>query len=836
MERVGIHDNFFDLGGRSLTAVRLFARIEEELGVNLPISALLQGPTIAQLAELIERTDEAVRWPSLVLMQAGAGPALFCVHGVRGDILRFHELTHRLDTGRPIYSLRARGLDGLQAPHESIEDMAADYAAEIVAAQPQGPYHIVGYSFGGLVAYEIARELTRQGREIALVGLIDTRRRVTRPLMLLNLLLLPFGQKVGYFRTVLRGRINDWRLGVGRLEPEAQADKSAATSRPRRMDRVWHASLRAAGRYEPKPYEGRVTLFRAKEQLAPAVMKRVSFPWEELAQGGFDVEELPCDHANILVEPEVRLLAGRLEAKLAETGAPGRQRRGEPEPSKPVEDRQSAAPPLKQSQRIVKNVLATGLSTVIGGLIQLAALVIVGRTVSVDEFGVYSFILAFAMFVWVLADSGLSTILVRELATKPSKMAEILGAAMTLIWVLSIVGELLILAVVPFLHLTTTDKVLTAVMGLVTMTQFHCAGYSAALRSREDNDIQALGFLLHKVLFFIFIVAGLKAGLALIGVVAAHLIPNLCLWAFFRRMVVKRYGHPRLMWDFAQWKYLLTHSLPVGGATMLRLAAEQADVLIIKLLSDIRTVGLFSGPYRISMAMRLIPQTMTVPLYPMYARLAQEEGARLPFLDAYHRSVKFFLLIAFPVAAVFIIFSGQLLTILLKADYLAAIPAMQLLGLAFIPFFLSTAFPLMLTALHEQRFLLKTAAFSLALRVLLNFALVPHYGFLGPCIAFLTSEIIAVTLWVNKLQRLGFPLGIWSILWRLTAATVCMAALLYPLQGRPLWLVVPAAGVASLIYLAVVWKLGTFTAKDLELAIEGSGFLKRFLGERPRTA
>jgi O-antigen/teichoic acid export membrane protein len=487
---------------------------------------------------------------------------------------------------------------------------------------------------------------------------------------------------------------------------------------------------------------------------------------------------------------------------------------------------------MKQSQRVVKNVLAGGVSVAIGGLIQLAAITLIARSVSVAEFGTYSFILAFGIFIWLLADSGLSTILVRELATQPAEMPKILGGALTLIWILSIGGELLILAVIPFLHLGLTEKILTAVMGLATLTQFHCAGYSAALRAREDNEIQALGFLLHKILFFIFIFIGLKSGLALIGVVVSHLIPNLFLWAFYRRMVVRRYGAPHLQWDVGRWKYLLTHSLPVGGSAMLRLAAEQADVLIIKLLSDDRTVGLFSGPYRISMALRLIPQTLSGPLYPMYSRLAQEAGPRTALHEAYQRSVKFFLLIACPIAAVFIVSSGKLLTTVLKPEYAVAIPAMQLLGLAFVPFFLSSSLPLLLTALHEQRFLLKSSAFSLALRVLLNFALVPIYGFLGPCLAFLLSETTVVTIWIHKLHRMGFPLEIWAIFWRLVLATTGMAAVLYPVKDSSMLILLPVALVSVVVYALAAWQLGILSTADLALAKEGAGFLKPFLSQR----
>ena len=115
-------------------------------------------------------------------------------------------------------------------------------------------------------------------------------------------------------------------------------------------------------------------------------------------------------------------------------------------------------------------------------------------------------------------------------------------------------------------------------------------------------------------------------------------------------------------------------------------------------------------------------------------------------------------MIAFPIAGVFIISSEKLLTLLLGPAYLPAIPAMQFLGLGFVPLFLSSAFPLLLTALHEQRFLLRTSALGLGLRIGLNFALVPVCGFLGPCISFVVGEITMVSLWIYRLRQLGFPL------------------------------------------------------------------------------
>jgi O-antigen/teichoic acid export membrane protein len=486
---------------------------------------------------------------------------------------------------------------------------------------------------------------------------------------------------------------------------------------------------------------------------------------------------------------------------------------------------------MKQSQRIVKNVVAGGFAVGLGGLLQLAAVVLVARSVSVSDFGIYSFILAFAVFFQLLADSGLSNILMRELATQPEKMSEILGAALSLIWVLSISVELLILAILPFLHFSLDVKLLTLAMGAATLSLFHCAGYGSALRSQEDNELHAIGFLVHKVLFCALIFLSLRMGLALVGVVLSHLIPNVLLCFYYRWMVVRRYTRPKIRIDFSIWKYLLTNSIPVGGATMVRLLAQQVDVMILSWLTDLRTVGLFSGPYRISMTLRFIPQTLAIPLYPMYSRLAVNPEAKQQLQTACTRSVKFFVVAGFPVATIFLIFSSKMITLLLGEKYQVALPAMQLLGVAFLPFFVSSPFPFLLTALDKQRYLLVSSIFSLALRIGLNFLLIPIYGYLGPCIAFFASETMMLIIWARKLTRLGFPLGLLKMVWRPLLACCWIGGALYFIKDLSLFWLVPSTFVALLIYALNLFLLGAFSDSDLRLAKEGLNFLQPFLAK-----
>lgn len=173
---IGINDNFFDLGGDSLMAVRLFSKIEETCGKKLPLSVLLPAPTIAQLADVL-REESADAWNPLVLIQAGnsSKPPLFCIHGAGFNVLIYRQLAMNLNPDQPVYGLQARGLDGGSTKvGDRIEDLATDYVQQILTVQPQGPYFLAGLSNGGIIALEMAQQLLARGEETAFLGMFDT--------------------------------------------------------------------------------------------------------------------------------------------------------------------------------------------------------------------------------------------------------------------------------------------------------------------------------------------------------------------------------------------------------------------------------------------------------------------------------------------------------------------------------------------------------------------------------------------------------------------------------------------------------------------------------------
>jgi thioesterase domain-containing protein/Flp pilus assembly protein TadD/acyl carrier protein len=175
IQTIGIKDNFFDLGGHSLLAVKLFAEITKKFKKQIPLSILFQYPTIEELANFLENPDFIPCHSSLVPIQThGSKPPLFLIHPIGGEVLVYQSLAFNFDLDQPIYGLKAKGLDGIIEPHHKVEDMAADYIQEILQLEPQSQYFLGGYSSGGRIAFEMARQLTQQGRKVGILIFIDS--------------------------------------------------------------------------------------------------------------------------------------------------------------------------------------------------------------------------------------------------------------------------------------------------------------------------------------------------------------------------------------------------------------------------------------------------------------------------------------------------------------------------------------------------------------------------------------------------------------------------------------------------------------------------------------
>jgi amino acid adenylation domain-containing protein len=325
---IGVDDNFFDIGGRSRLGAEVFGRIETDLGRRLPLAMLFEHPTIRGLAHAIERSaGTAAQWRSLVPIHTGGSHVpLFFVHPVGGNVLAYRDLIRRLEDV-PCYGLQAIGLDGVTTPLTSVEEMAHRYLEEVRSVQPRGPYQLCGFSFGGLVAFEMALILRAQSEDVRLLALLDTDLPdyPSAP---------PFGalSRSPFFRSRIFPTLQRLRRHLRTLRRLGPGAYVGATVRRRTpaadtadpfwlvAERVRKANTRAAIHYVPRRYDGALTYFRA---VHAGVTRDRRPQWSSLARCA-EFIDVAGGHSDLRQEPQVQIVAQALRERIERLGGASR--------------------------------------------------------------------------------------------------------------------------------------------------------------------------------------------------------------------------------------------------------------------------------------------------------------------------------------------------------------------------------------------------------------------------------------------------------------------------------------------------------------------------------
>lgn len=332
VEIPSIHANFFDLGGNSVLAAQMISRISETKGLDLSPVVLFHRPTVASLAEWLDTrpgSDSRVASILVPIQPNGSKKPFFLTYGLNGSMVAYFHLARCLGPDQPVYGLQPQ-TENEQLPFIKVHELAARYVREIRALQPEGPYQLGGHSMGGVFAFEAACQLLAEGQTVRLLALFDAvspgyRRilpsRHTRhewwrraSYYLGHLARLDFTGKLVYLRHFCRGLTKRALRKIWLLQFRSGLSETRPV--PEALPKFLELDRQAIRDYAPRPYQGRLTLFKAnRSNLQPYIDGDLG--WSRLVAGGLEICEASGDHLTMLQEPQVRSLAEQLKARLA---------------------------------------------------------------------------------------------------------------------------------------------------------------------------------------------------------------------------------------------------------------------------------------------------------------------------------------------------------------------------------------------------------------------------------------------------------------------------------------------------------------------------------------
>ncbi|MFA6945123.1 MAG: alpha/beta fold hydrolase, partial [Pedobacter sp.] len=326
IDAVGVYDDFFELGGHSLMAIRVLNQLEKETGKRLPLTTLFEHTTVESMALVLKMDAKSITWDSLVpIKPQGHKMPLYIVHGAGLNVLFFNTLAKNMDPEQPVYGLQAKGLNGIDEPLEKIEDMAAYYISEIVKQNPKGPYAIAGFSFGGIIAFEMAKQFKTMGKEVKMLAMFDTyayqsdrfdpafkklynSTRYFCKQLIYTLTLFKEDPKrtIEYKTEAVKRRLIQfyWRFKYGK-DQNQQGFFGYANNIDIKNGEAWE-------KYVFTPYNGSIELFRAKKRTF--YMDDFEYlGWKPFALKGIRIHEIPGEHNYIFAPPNDREFAKILQ-------------------------------------------------------------------------------------------------------------------------------------------------------------------------------------------------------------------------------------------------------------------------------------------------------------------------------------------------------------------------------------------------------------------------------------------------------------------------------------------------------------------------------------------
>jgi O-antigen/teichoic acid export membrane protein len=477
-------------------------------------------------------------------------------------------------------------------------------------------------------------------------------------------------------------------------------------------------------------------------------------------------------------------------------------------------------PPPTALGKILRNSAWGILGLALGAPLNFVVTILLARGLTTRGFGAFEAIFAYCGVIQIFAEGGLSTVLVRRIATDRESAARHLAEAKSLIWILTVGafagGVLFALWRAPSYYLPAAVILLAA-----TLVTVHAMVHVAVFRAFEEMGWNAAGFVLQKVLnvallvLLVWLPQGASVPVRVSGAAISLLVANLALLTFYARAVKRRHlPDARPVYDPAAWWSLTREAVLLGLGRTLRKITWQVDTLLLPLLAGLGATGIYRAAYRPLFFFNWIPFVVAIPLFPHLSRLAETDRGELAL--TYTKALKFMAIVSLPTSAALTAVAEPVIVLFFGAEYLASVPAFQVLIWSVNFLFLTSVFPFLFTALRANRFYAYVMGLGLGVNLVLDLLLIPIMGVMGACWATLVAEaVMFVTGWIGfRVLKFGVPLlpgvGVPALM------SVGVGVGLWWARHLPVPLLAVLVAATALIYLALLWLSGAVTPDEIQ--------------------
>jgi O-antigen/teichoic acid export membrane protein len=473
------------------------------------------------------------------------------------------------------------------------------------------------------------------------------------------------------------------------------------------------------------------------------------------------------------------------------------------------------------ARRVVQNSVVRVCGYAVGAGLYFLINILIARYLGTEGFGIFSFIVAFVGVFQLIVDMGIRNILIRDIAVDRTHFADKLGVARTMMWILSVMTMTLIVLFANVLQLADEVRHAIYLAGFGAIVTFSALSYSAVLRAFEEMEWDILGFVLHKVILLALTGAVIRLNLRLQDFFAAILLANSCLYVYYWGLVRIRHGGAKVSLDLSAGWALCAEAFPLAVAEILSRFTWNLGKLLLAALASPAAVGLFSAAYRVLEAFNGFTIHLTLPIFPVFSRLAHTSPVRL--FNAFEQTLKFLYVLGIPLAVLQFVFAERIVLLFFGDAYREAGVALRVLAPAVVLLLPASTYGYVFAALGHQRVYTGCVAASLAINIALDLLLIPFLSYIGAAIGTLAGQTVLLLAGLFMLRRLGHPFprsGSASWIWPPFLAALAMGLCCWLV--RDLSLPSVAAGVIGGfgIFAGLLWFLKTFTDQEQALFME----------------